>query len=46
MEYRVLCQTDLKGSIFCLGMMQFGWKANESIAYSLLSAAYDGGHLY
>ena len=46
MEYRILGQSDQIGSIFCLGTMHFGWTANESIAYSLLSAAYDVGHLY
>ena len=46
MEYRTLSQSDQIGSIFWLGTMHFGWTANESIAYSLLSAAYDVGHLY
>ena len=36
MEYRVLGQTDLKGSIVYLGTMHFDWSANESTAYSLL----------
>ena len=43
MEYRLLGQTDLKVSFLCLGTMQFGWTADESIAQRLLSAAYAAG---
>jgi aryl-alcohol dehydrogenase-like predicted oxidoreductase len=43
MEYCILGQTDLKVSRLCLGTMQFGWTAEESIAQRVLSAAYDAG---
>jgi len=43
MEYRLLGQTSLKVSRLCLGTMQFGWTADESIANSVLSAAYNAG---
>ena len=43
MEYDVLGQTGLKVSKLCLGTMQFGWTANESVAHRVLSAAYDAG---
>jgi len=43
MEYRKLGQTGLKVSILCLGTMQFGWTADESISHKVLSAAFDAG---
>jgi len=43
MEYDVSGQTGLKVSKLCLGTMQFGWTANESVAHRVLSAAYDAG---
>jgi aryl-alcohol dehydrogenase-like predicted oxidoreductase len=43
MEYRILGQTGLKVSTLCLGTMQFGWTAEESIAQRVLSVAYEAG---
>jgi aryl-alcohol dehydrogenase-like predicted oxidoreductase len=43
MEYRNLGRTGLKVSELCLGTMQFGWTADESASYEILSAAFEGG---
>lgn len=43
MEYRALGLTDLKVSPLCLGTMQFGWTADESMSIRLLSTAYEVG---
>jgi len=43
MEYRILGQTGLKVSVLCLGTMQFGWTADESIAQRVISAACAAG---
>jgi aryl-alcohol dehydrogenase-like predicted oxidoreductase len=43
MEYRKLGRTGLKVSELCLGSMQFGWSAEESLAFQILSAAYESG---
>jgi len=43
MEYRLLGQTGLEVSVLCLGTMQFGWTADESISHRVLSAAFDAG---
>jgi len=43
MQYRNLGHTGLKVSELCLGTMQFGWTADEAIAYQILDAAYAGG---
>jgi aryl-alcohol dehydrogenase-like predicted oxidoreductase len=42
-EYRALGLTDLKVSPLCLGTMQFGWTADESMSIRLLSTAYEVG---
>ncbi len=43
MEYRNLGNTGLKVSELCLGTMQFGWTADESLAFEILNAAFDAG---
>ncbi|MBL6981640.1 MAG: aldo/keto reductase [Anaerolineales bacterium] len=43
MEYRNLGKTGLKVSELCLGSMQFGWTADEKLAYEILNAAYAAG---
>ncbi len=43
MEYRLLGRTDLKVSLLCLGAMQCGWTAGETMAQRLPSAAYEAG---
>jgi aryl-alcohol dehydrogenase-like predicted oxidoreductase len=43
MEYRNLGRTGLKVSELCLGTMQFGWTADESASYEILSAPFEGG---
>jgi aryl-alcohol dehydrogenase-like predicted oxidoreductase len=43
MEYRSLGRTGLKVSGLCLGTMQFGWTADESLSNMILSAAFDSG---
>jgi aryl-alcohol dehydrogenase-like predicted oxidoreductase len=43
MEYRVLGLTSLNVSPLCLGTMQFGWTADESMSQRVLTAAYDAG---
>ena len=43
MEYRSLGQTGLKVSEICLGTMQFGWTADETLSFDILSAAYAAG---
>ena len=43
MEYRNLGKSGLKVSELCLGAMQFGWTANQSLSYKILDAAYNAG---
>ena len=43
MEYRSLGRTGLKVSEICLGTMQFGWTADETLSHEILSAAYEAG---
>jgi aryl-alcohol dehydrogenase-like predicted oxidoreductase len=43
MEYKSLGHTGLKVSELCLGTMQFGWTADETLSYKILSAAYEDG---
>ncbi len=43
MEYRNLGRTGLKVSELCMGTMQFGWTADETLSFEILSAAYDAG---
>jgi len=43
MEYRRLGRTGLKVSELCMGSMQFGWTADESTSFQILSKAYDAG---
>jgi aryl-alcohol dehydrogenase-like predicted oxidoreductase len=43
MEYRNLGRTGLKVSELCLGTMQFGWTADEAIAFKILNAAFEDG---
>ncbi|HEX9618281.1 MAG TPA: aldo/keto reductase [Anaerolineales bacterium] len=43
MEYRYLGNTGLKVSELCMGTMQFGWTAGESLSYQILSASYKAG---
>ncbi len=43
MEYRNLGRTGLKVSELCMGSMQFGWTADESLSHRILSAAYEAG---
>jgi len=43
MEYKSLGHTGLKVSELCLGTMQFGWTADESHSYRILSAAFEAG---
>ncbi|MBL7164552.1 MAG: aldo/keto reductase [Anaerolineales bacterium] len=43
MEYRNLGNTGLKVSELCLGTMQFGWTADEKLAFEILNAAYAAG---
>ncbi|MEI7988357.1 MAG: aldo/keto reductase [Chloroflexota bacterium] len=43
MEYRYLGRTGLKVSELCMGTMQFGWTADESTAFQILSRAYEAG---
>jgi len=43
MEYRNLGNTGLKVSALCLGTMQFGWTADETLSHQILDASYDAG---
>ncbi|MEJ2758955.1 MAG: aldo/keto reductase, partial [Anaerolineales bacterium] len=43
METRQLGKTDLNVSVLCMGTMQFGWTADETTSYEVLSQAYDAG---
>jgi aryl-alcohol dehydrogenase-like predicted oxidoreductase len=43
MEYKYLGRTGLKVSELCLGTMQFGWTADESLSIKILSAAFEAG---
>lgn len=43
MEYKSVGRTGLKVSELCLGTMQFGWTADETISIQVLNAAFDAG---
>lgn len=43
MNYRNLGSTGLRVSELCLGTMQFGWTADETLSYQILDASYDAG---
>lgn len=43
MDYRRLGRTGLKVSELCLGTMQFGWTADESLSFDILTRAYESG---
>jgi aryl-alcohol dehydrogenase-like predicted oxidoreductase len=43
MEYRYLGNTGLQVSELCMGTMQFGWTADESLSYQILSASFEAG---
>jgi aryl-alcohol dehydrogenase-like predicted oxidoreductase len=43
MEYRNLGRTGLKVSPLCMGTMQFGWSADESTSFGILSAVAEAG---
>ena len=43
MEYRNLGNSGLKVSELCLGTMQFGWTADESLSHEILSEAFENG---
>jgi len=43
MEYRNLGRTGLRVSELCLGTMQFGWTADEALAFQILDAAIEAG---
>jgi aryl-alcohol dehydrogenase-like predicted oxidoreductase len=43
MEYKLLGPTGLKVSELCLGTMQFGWTADETISLEILNAAFNAG---
>jgi aryl-alcohol dehydrogenase-like predicted oxidoreductase len=43
MEYRHVGNTGLKVSELCLGTMQFGWTADETTSFEVLTAAYEVG---
>lgn len=43
MQYRNLGRTGLKVSELCLGTMQFGWTADESTSFQVLTSAHEAG---
>jgi aryl-alcohol dehydrogenase-like predicted oxidoreductase len=43
MDYRSLGRTGLKVSPLCMGTMQFGWSADETTSFRILSKAVDDG---
>ena len=43
MEYRYLGSTGMKVSELCMGTMQFGWTADESQSYRILSESFEAG---
>ncbi len=43
MEYRPLGRTGLKVSAICLGTMQFGWTADETTSFQIMSNAVELG---
>ena len=43
MEIRRLGKTDLDVSVLCMGTMQFGWTADETTSFDVLSASYAAG---
>ncbi|MGA2503329.1 MAG: aldo/keto reductase [Anaerolineales bacterium] len=43
MEYRTLGLTGLKVSPLCLGTMQFGWTADDTMSQRVLTTAYEAG---
>ena len=43
MDYRNLGRTGLRVSELCLGTMQFGWTADETLSFQILDAACEAG---
>ncbi len=43
MEYRKLGRTGLKISELCIGTMQFGWTAADTLSLQILNAAFEAG---
>ena len=43
MDFRKLGHTGLKVSELCLGTMQFGWTADETLSHKILNAAFEAG---
>lgn len=43
MQYRKLGRSGISVSPLCLGTMQFGWTADESASFEVLSAAFEAG---
>jgi len=43
MEYRNLGRTGIKVSALCLGSMQFGWTASESLSIEIINTAFESG---
>lgn len=43
MEYCRLGRTGLKVSKLCLGTMQFGWTADETLSHKILTVAFEAG---
>jgi aryl-alcohol dehydrogenase-like predicted oxidoreductase len=43
MDYRNLGRTGLRVSSLCLGTMQFGWTADETLSFQILDAAFEAG---
>jgi len=43
MKYKKLGCTGMKVSELCMGSMQFGWTADESLSYEILNQAYEAG---
>lgn len=43
MDYVNLGRTGLKVSRLCMGTMQFGWSADETTSFQVLSSAYEDG---
>jgi aryl-alcohol dehydrogenase-like predicted oxidoreductase len=43
MEFRQMGRSGLKVSALCLGTMQFGWTADETLSFKILDAAVEAG---
>jgi aryl-alcohol dehydrogenase-like predicted oxidoreductase len=43
MKYTKLGSAGMKVSELCMGSMQFGWTADESLSYEILNLAYEAG---